>query len=191
MTDVVLLGHRWNATGDELIASIRRDRGCGPNDRLNCGACAWADWLMLSPGNQRRFNAMWNQGDTLAERILAGEIVPSDGVALLIAEMTNGAVRPEVFDVPIAPPAPTQPAAGEGKTPAAAGAGEVGSFPSPAPFHLVRGVEDRRWLIGVHSETIDGLTMLCVVNGPLAWTLERSEAEYLWRELGERLAVSA
>lgn len=106
------------------------------------GARALAAWLLehreTVDAVPRAGGHVLNSGSTI-ERILAGDIVPEDGIAAEIARLTDGAVLPEMFER-AAPSQETQDADGaaapcpqaDGKAPES-GAVIPCSLPCPAP----------------------------------------------------------
>lgn len=146
----------WGALGGplELICACQVKHQGYPDGRPGSeGALALAAWIMAHKdlvAKPRVGSHPLNSG-TLIERIMAGEVLPSEEFAIAIAAMTEGAVLPEMFGRPEADPtssACNTPRADE-KTPEAA---TDKPTPEAAP---------------ASSEPIEALPPLGALGGPL------------------------
>lgn len=117
----------WGALGGamELICACQVKHLGYPDGRPgSAGSLALAEWIMAHReivAKPKAGTHPLNSG-TMIERILIGEVLPSEEFAAALAQMTDGAVLPEMFGRPEASPkssAPEAPGADE-KAPEAA-----------------------------------------------------------------------
>jgi len=117
----------WGALGGgrELIGACAvKHRGYWDDRLCSLGSLALADWIMEHQelvAKPKLGTHPLNSG-TMIERVLIGDVLPSDEFALALANMTEGVVLPEMFGLTEADTASSAPQAldADEKAPAAA-----------------------------------------------------------------------